>query len=363
MLHEKKDYEAAADCFRRTIELRPEFSAAHNNLGTVLQDQKRPDLALEHYRKALELAPDAADALINIGSVLQMQGDMDAAVDYHRRAIAIDPDQFRAWFSLGAAAHFQHRIDEALAHYDQAIRIKPDYAEAYYNRSFVWLSQGDFAAGWKDYEWRFHCKDYQGRHFAAPRWDGSPLEGRTLLIHAEQGLGDTLQFIRYAKLVEQQSGTVVVEVQPALVPLLTASGYQRLWSPAARLCLQFGNARRAAHEHAEVRGTTLEAIPASVPYLAPDPDLVATWRDRLRSFAGFKVGIVWQGNTAYTFDHFRSIPLVQFGPLAEVDGVQLISLQKTAAPNKSPRWRTDLRSPTSRVRWMRKRGPLWIRPR
>ncbi len=328
VLHKKKDYDAAVDCFRRALALRPDFSQAHNNLGAVLLDQKQPDAALEHYRRALELDPASSEVLINIGSALQMQGDMAAAVDYHRRALAIDPRAHRAHFSLGAAAHFAQQVDEALAHYDEAIRLKPDYAEAYYNRSFVWLSQGDFPRGWRDYEWRFRCEDYQGRRFGAPRWDGSSLAGRTLLIHAEQGLGDTFHFIRYARLAERLGGPIVVEVQPALVPLLTASGYRNL--------LAGGSPLPPFDVHASLMSmpgllaTTVDTVPADVPYLSTDPELVARWRERLAATPGFKVGIVWQGNPSYTFDRFRSIPLLEFAPLAAVPGVELLSLQKNA---------------------------------
>ena len=320
-----KIQEATAD-FRSAIRLQPDYAEAYNNLGMLFQEQKQLDSALEYYRQALELNPASADVLVNIGTALQKQDNMDAAVDYHRRALAIDPNQYRAHFSLGAAAHFENRIDEALAYYGESIRLKPDYAEAYYNRSFIWLSRGDFTAGCKDYEWRFGCKDYQGRHVDGPPWDGSPLEGRTLLIHAEQGLGDTLQFIRYATLPELQSGNVYVEVQRTLMPLLAVSGFRNLIardSPLPRF-----DVCEALMSMPGVCGTTLETIPTDVPYLAADPELVKTWRDQLRGFKELKVGIVWQGSTTFAVDYLRSIPLVQFAPLAEVEGVQLISLQK-----------------------------------
>src|SRR5262249_357442 len=159
---------------------------------------------------------------------LQMRGHAEEAIEYHRQALAIDPTHHRAHYSLGAALHALHRPDEALASYGEAIRLKPDYAEAYYNRSFVQLRRGEFAARWQDYEWRFRCKDYKGRRLDAPRWDGSPLAGRKLLVHTEQGLGDTLHFIRYLRWAERQGGQVFVEIQPALLPLLKASGFAGL---------------------------------------------------------------------------------------------------------------------------------------
>jgi tetratricopeptide (TPR) repeat protein len=328
VLHDRKQYDAAVDCFRRAIELRPDFVQAYNNLGTVHLDRKQYDLALEQFRKAFDLEPASADALANIGSALQMQGQTAAAIKYHRRAIGVDPHHHRAHYCLGAALHFQGRDEAALESYAEAIRLKPDYAEAYYNRSFVRLGQGDFAAGWQDYAWRFECKDYSRRRFDAPAWDGSPLTGRTLLVHAEQGLGDSLQFIRYVKLAQRRGDNLFVEVPPSLVPLLRASGISGLiagGSPLPRVDVQI-----ALLNLPRVCGTTLASVPAEVPYLAADPRLLKQWRSRLRGIQGFKIGIVWQGNADYTFDHFRSIPLVQFAPLAEVSGVQLISLQKNA---------------------------------
>jgi tetratricopeptide (TPR) repeat protein len=328
VLHDRKQYDEAADCCRRALAIDPNFVQAHNNLGAVYQDQKQFDEALVHYRRALELNPKSPEALANLGATLQMQGNFEEAIGYHRRALEQDPNHHRAHYSMAAAFHAQHRFDEALASYAEAIRIRPEFAEAHYNRSFVWLTRGEFAQGWRDYDWRFKCKDYKGRKFEAPRWDGSPLEGRTLLVHAEQGLGDTLHFIRYAPLAARQGGQVYVEVQPALVPLLKSSGFAGIipgGSPLPRF-----DVHASLLSLPGVLGTTLETIPATVPYLAPDPKLLKAWRGRLDAIRGFKVGIVWQGNTAYTFDHLRSIPLAELAPLAEVEGVRLVSLQKNA---------------------------------
>ncbi|MEX0678490.1 MAG: tetratricopeptide repeat protein [Pirellulales bacterium] len=326
VLHDRKQYDEAIDSFRRAIAARPDFAQAYNNLGTVHQDQKHFDDALACYHKALEIEPHSAETMINVGSAMHMQGQFDKAVEWFRRAIAADASLPRAYYLLGTTLHFQGHDDDAVEEYAEAIRLKPDYAEVYYNRSFARLSRGDLKAGWQDYEWRLRCKDYQGRRFDAPRWDGSPLEGRTLLVHAEQGLGDTLQFIRYQKIVERLGGPVFFEVQPGLAPLLKASGYTGMipgGSPLPRFDVQL-----PLLSLPYALATTLDSIPAEVPYLAADPRLIKVWRSHLRSLRGFKVGIVWQGNPNYTFDHFRSMPLVEFAPLAQVDGVRLVNLQK-----------------------------------
>ncbi len=326
VLHDRKEYDAAADLFRRAIAAQPDFIQAHNNLGTVFQDQRRYDEALACYRTALDLDPTLAETQLNVGSALQMQGHLDEAIELYHRSIESDPNVPRAHYCLGAALHTLGRDDEALAAYAEALRQKPDYAEAHYNRSFVHLARGDLATGWQDYEWRLKCKDYKGRKFKVPRWDGGPLENRTLLVHAEQGLGDTLHFIRYLKLVQRKGGSVYVEVPPALAPLLRASGITGVipgGSPLPRFDLEIPLLSLPM-----VLGTTLENIPAEVPYLAADPRLIKQWRGPLRKLPGLKIGINWQGNRDYAFDHFRSIPLAEFAPLAEVAGVTLISLQK-----------------------------------
>lgn len=326
VLHDRKDYVAAVDMFRRAIAAKPDFVEAHNNLGTVYQDQKQFDEALVWYRRALAIQPDSAESQLNVGSALQMQGHLPEALEMYDRSIATDPKIARAHYCLAAALHTSGRDDEALDAYAAALRLQPDYPEAHYNRSFVHLARGDLKDGWEDYEWRLKCKDYKGRQFPAPRWDGSPLGNRTLLVHAEQGLGDTLHFIRYLKKLQRLGGCIYTEVPPPVVPLLKSSGFTGIipgGSPLPRFDVQI-----PLLSLPHVLGTTLDAIPAEVPYLAADPRLIKQWRGQLRSLPGFKVGLVWQGNRDYAYDHFRSIPLAEYAPLGEVAGVQFISLQK-----------------------------------
>jgi hypothetical protein len=190
----------------------------------------------------------------------------------------------------------------------------------------VYLARGELEKGWADYEWRLKCTEYKGRRFNVPRWDGGPLNGRTLLIHTEQGLGDTLHFIRYVRIIQQRGGTVYIEVPPALVPLLRSSGVTGIipgGSPLPKFDLEIPLLSVPG-----TLGTTLSTIPAQVPYLAAEPRLIKHWRAQIRNLPGFKVGIVWQGNREYAFDRFRSVPLAAYAPLADVPGVTLISLQK-----------------------------------
>ena len=215
-----------------------------------------------------------------------------------------------------------------MASYQQAVRLKPDYAEAHWNQALARLQMGQFEQGWPGYEWRWKCKEFGTLPpFRAPLWDGSPLDGRTILVHAEQGLGDTLQFIRYIPLVQKHGGRVIMMCQPPLCALLAhCPGIERL--------MPHGDAPPEIDLHVpllslpRLLGTTLENVPADGPYLDAEPDLVEAWRHRLGAYPGLKIGIAWQGNPKFRLDRVRSLPLAQFAPLASVPGVHLLSLQK-----------------------------------
>jgi hypothetical protein len=211
----------------------------------------------------------------------------------------------------------------------KSMALKP--ADCYATpRALAWLLMGRSEQGWPGYEWRWRCKEFAPLPpLHPPRWDGSPLAGRTILIQTEQGVGDTLQFIRYVPLVQESGGRVILVCQPALVPLLRRS-------PRIERLVAHGESLPEYDVHVPLLslpglfGTTLDTVPAAVPYLDAEPALMEAWRHRLGSYAGFRVGIVWQGNPQFRFDRLRSIPLAQFSPLAQVPGVHLVSLQNGA---------------------------------
>jgi hypothetical protein len=191
------------------------------------------------------------------------------------------------------------------------------------------LLKGDFQRGWAEYQWRWKTKQAPQRGFSQPLWDGQPLEGRTILLHAEQGLGDTIQFVRYAALVKRLGGTVVLECPKPLLPLLaTFAGIDQLVGQ--------GDELPAFATHAPLLSlpgilqTSLDTIPAAVPYLFAAPALKEHWREKLRAVHGYKIGINWQGQPGQGQWLARSIPLQQLATLAEIPGVRLVSLQKGA---------------------------------
>ena len=328
VLSELNRHGEAEACCRQALAVKPEVAEIHHNLGNALREQGKLEEAVARYQEALRLRPDYAKAEVNLGVALIAQGKSGEAIERLRRGVELDPDFAEAYNSLGAAVSVERRFAEALEHYDHAIRLKPDYPDAHWNRALVWLLTGDFERGWPAYEWRWRCtRTGPAPAYGEPRWDGSPLAGRTLLLHAEQGLGDTLHFVRYAALVQGRGGRVVLQCQPPLKRILASCpGIDRLiaqgeplprfdvWAPLMSLPAVFG--------------TNLETIPAAVPYLAADAALVERWRGELAPLRGFRIGIAWQGSARHPWDRHRSAALADFAPLARLPDVRLISLQK-----------------------------------
>ena len=286
------------------------------------------------YQEPLRLKPDFAEGHYNLGNALQAQGGSAAlaeAVAHYQEALRLKPDYAEAHNNLGSALQDQGQLAEAVTQYQEALRLKPDYAEAHLGNRAAGLASGrrPRARGWPEYEWRWQSKDFSSskRSFSQPLWDGSSLAGRTILLHAEQGLGDTIQFVRYAPLVKSSGGTVILECQPALLPLLqSCAGVDRLVARGSSL--PHFDVHAPLLSLPGILGTTLSTIPAETPYLFADTNLVEHWRQELSRMRGFKIGIAWQGNLQYKADRQRSCRRAVFAPLARLEGVQLISLQK-----------------------------------
>ncbi|OYV92631.1 MAG: hypothetical protein B7Z73_04815, partial [Planctomycetia bacterium 21-64-5] len=348
-LGELQKLDEAEACYRKALALKADVPEVHQNLGNVLRDRGQLDEAVACYQRALELRPDYAKAHINLGVALLGRGAPEAAVEHLMRGVELQPDFAEAFNSLGAAVSVLRRFDEAHAHYAHAIELKPDHADAHWNRALLWLSQGDFERGWPAFEWRWRCPRTQPKPtHSEPVWDGSPLAGRSILLYAEQGLGDTLHFVRYAPLAKACGGRVVVECQKPLVRILAnCPGIDQLVAqgdPLPKFDVQ-----AALMSLPLILGTGAHNIPADVPYLTADARLVEHWRRQLAPLAGFRVGIVWQGNTRHPWDRHRSAALEHFEPLARVPGVQLISLQKGPGSEKVQSPKSEVRSPRSKV--------------
>lgn len=332
----------AATSYDEAIRLRPDFAEAHNNLGVALAEQGQLAAAVAKYEQALQLQPDLAEAHYDLGNALLELDQLDAALKSFQEALRLKPDWAEAHANLGLALQRQGNVQEALAHYDQAIQLHSDFAAAHLSRAQALLLLGDFAKGWPEYEWRWQIPGVSSHPVRGSLWDGSPLAGRTILVWTEQGMGDTFQFIRYAPLVQAMGGRVLVECPESLVPLLVGCrGIDQLIARGSSLPIF--DVQAPLLSLPGIVDTTLSTIPADIPYLFAPPKRVEHWRRELSSLRAIKIGIAWQGDPSYSGDRQRSIPLAHFAPLARLDGVLLISLQKGPGTEQLTRAAEDFR--------------------
>jgi hypothetical protein len=301
------------------------FNALHL-LAAIGVRAGRPEEAIDYATRALALVPGHPEALCNRGIALRALDRIEEALADYDRVLAADPGHVPASSLRGVALAALNRHGDAIDSFSRAIALEPRYAPAYLNRAFSNLVTGRYDEGWRDFEWRWTGSDTQIplRRFRQPPWRGEDLRGRSILVHAEQGLGDALQFARYVALLAGGGAQVVLEVQAPLKELFASL-------PAA--LVTFGEALPATDFHCAmlslpfVFGTRADSIPANVPYLrAPDAH-IEKWRTRLGPARGPRIGIAWSGNTRQRNDRNRSIPLGMLEPL-RAGPWTLVSLQK-----------------------------------
>lgn len=319
-------YEEALASFDRALAVRPDYPPALSNRGNALRALKRPAEALASYDRALAIRPDFAEALSNRGTALhEMQRYAEALASYDK-ALALQPKHAHALSNRGLALQELKRPAEALASFDKALRLQPDYADCHCNRALVLMLLGCFEEAWREYEWRRKTRAWAPRTFAAPEWQGESLNGKRLLLYAEQGLGDTIQYARFAPLLTERGAEVILEVQPPLAGLIeTLDGVRQVVRHG--LPLPEIDCHLPLLSVPYVLGLGEGEVPAAAPYLRADPARVEAWATRLPT-GEFRIGIAWQGNPRAEIDRGRSIPLGAFAPLARLPGVRLISLQK-----------------------------------
>jgi tetratricopeptide (TPR) repeat protein len=316
----------AADCFRAALQIDPSYINALFNLAKVLFGQGLFAEAIDRYRQALQKNPNDAPAYFNLGSVYLKQDLFIEAAECFRTALAIKPDYADAHNNLGLAYSGQQDFGRAAECYQRAFAFDAQHPSAFWNLSLLRLLQGDLQSGWRHYERRSSQPGQVRRSFTEPLWDGTPLQGKAVLLYGEQGMGDTIQFARFARLVKERGGRVVVECQSALVNLLTGvAGIDQV--VAQGQALPPFDVQMSLMSLGGIFQTTLDTIPGTMPYLHADETKTARWRNELKAVNGFKIGVVWQGNPNQPDDRQRSVPLALFAPLAAVPGVQLLSLQ------------------------------------
>ena len=321
--------EEAVASFGRAIALKQDHAESHNNLGNALLRLGRGEQGIAEYRRALGIRPSYVEAQVNLGHALRKLGQYDEAIACFRKAAELAPGSPEIYSNLALVCQDRGQLREAIGFLDQAIQLRPKQAQARLNRALMLLASGNWEQGWEEYEWRWKLPDNHAERlrFRHPLWDGGDIAGRTILLHCEQGLGSTIQFIRYAAVVARKGARVIVECQPALKPLL-GKLVPSVEVVARGQVLPPFDIRLPLMSAPRVLGTTLDTIPNGIPYLHADESLVSHWRTQLGTVSGYKVGIAWQGNTAYAGDGQRSIRLRHFAPVAQVEGVRLVNLQK-----------------------------------
>jgi tetratricopeptide (TPR) repeat protein len=349
-MQESKRWDEAEDCYRQAIQTKPDYLPAHENLckllpirgklqnaaeawmslGNQLLDSGKPEEAYIRYRLAFSFKPEDPVLLHGMATTLASQGRLDDSVAMYRAALARDPKSALCWTNFGWVLSQLGRLDEAVTKFRQAIQLTPNYADAHMCLAATLLRMGQMKAGWEEYEWRWKssAKQFVRASRKQPEWQGEPLEGRTLLVESEQGLGDVLQFIRYVELLRSSGERVLFRCPKSLLPLLKS-------------CSSFGDCLIESDKEIphfdcfvpllslpRIFGTTIENVPCNVPYLQVPLNRLENWRTNLGDRRSFRIGIVWQGSTAYNDDSQRSFHLNKFGPLAFFPGVELVCLQK-----------------------------------
>jgi tetratricopeptide (TPR) repeat protein/ADP-heptose:LPS heptosyltransferase/glycosyltransferase involved in cell wall biosynthesis len=316
--------EEAAAAYQRAIALQPHYADAHHNLGHIRESQGDWDAARYHYEQAIAHQPDFASALNSLGALLYHQRDLARASEILYRAVALKPDYMEAWSNLGVSLYERRQVSAAMEALERAIALKPDYAEAHFNRGVVLLSQGNWQEGFREYDWRYHRPDLTFPSFPKPQWDGSNPQGKTILLHTEQGAGDCIQFIRLAPRLREQGARVLLVCSPDLTRLLaTAPGVDQIFSSGEPLP-EFDFYLPLLSLPARL-GLTLETIPLEIPYLGGG---VSGAKQSNIQNLNSQIGIVWAGSPLNPKDRERSLSLETLLPVLSVPDVEFFSLQK-----------------------------------
>jgi Flp pilus assembly protein TadD len=337
-LHQTGKSTPARRMIETAIALNDGVADYHNNLGMILVALGERDAAEQTLRHAVRLQPAGGKALANLAGLLRARGALDEAFELSARAVALAPGDAEAHNNLGNVLKDVMRIEEALDAYERAIALRGDFALAHWNRALALLSLGRYPEGFAELAWRWRWSGFPSkpRTYPAPLWDGGDLAGKTLFLYPEQGLGDVIQFVRYAALARAQGARVIVEAPADLVPLIARARIVDVVTATAATAHGFdyhAPLLDLPHHFA----TTLETVPAPRAYLAADPARVETLRAGTRGSGGLRVGLNWSGNPNSPVERFRAPPLDRLRPFADLDGVDWICLQRGPGGDLLPR--------------------------
>lgn len=318
----------AEAAFRKSMEHNPKHAHARAYLSLILWERERLEESQALAQTIVDEHPENAIAWQTLGLVASKQFRQEEAIRAFETALKHRPDLILAHNYLGISFNQLGRYEEALAQYEATLKLQPGNPHAHFNRALSWLAEGRFREGWVDYEWRFRTGQTQRPTIPRPQWDGSPLAGRSLMIHSEQGMGDVLQFVRLLPLIKRRGARIVFACQKPLQNLLSRCEGIDEWFPIdepAAINFDFHIPLLSLPGLLHINE---DNCPKTVPYVFPDPERVASWKPKIERIQGFKIGLGWQGSLTFRGDQLRSIPLKYYAPLAEIEGVTLISLQK-----------------------------------
>jgi Flp pilus assembly protein TadD len=314
--------------YRRVLGIDPDNVEALHHLGVAAGQQAKHETAEHLIGRAVALAPRRAEAHFNLGNALEGQDRIEEAAASYQRALAIKPGYVAAMNNLGVMLQAQNRVEAAMRTYGQALEIEPDNAGVHYNLGMALLLTGDIGQGAAECEWRWQAEmGARLPDLEAPAWKGQPLPEKTILLRAEQGFGDAIQFVRYAPLVRARCGRVILQCAAPLMPLLaTVRGVDEVIAFDQPLPEIACHASLLSLVH--ILETRLDGIPATVPYIAVDASRVTAFRQPIASMPGLKVGLVWAGNPKKRTDRERSLNLSMLGPILALPDIVFFSLQK-----------------------------------
>lgn len=333
---QQENYIAATKSLRQALILNPELNQARHNLGMALHQQGLLAEAENTFEEALAQEPDYTSARINLANTLRILGRRDDARQQLEQVLKEQPDSIAALNNLGTVFQDQGCAKQALACLDRAITLAPDQAQVRWNLALTQLLLGDYRKGWANFESRWQgCASLRGAYDKPHEiaWRGEPLKGKTLLLWAEQGFGDTFQFIRFAEHKALQGALIIVEAQPELAELLRSV-------PGVSQVVPYGGPLPPYDLHCPLMslphrlGVTIDELPGKIPYLSADPVRIEHWTERLTRFGGKKVGMAWAGSSRQqspelaVIDARRSISLQRLSPLFTIEGISFFSLQK-----------------------------------
>lgn len=373
VLTQLNKHQEAADCFTRAININASYTKAYIHAGNALEKCDKHDQAIHIYKRGIELDPTNAELNYRLGLLYKYQDQFESAIDELRQAtiknesnnlyklelantlhlidgsaealrlyeqiLEQNPNNHHVLYNFGYTIKKMGYIEKAIEIYDRVLSMDPDYALAHFSRSLSYLTLGDWERGWQEYESRWAAYGESPKKFDSPVWDGSSLYGKRILLYAEQGLGDSIQFVRYAQLVKDMGAYVIVETQGPLKDLLKLCPYiDEVYARGEQLpqC----DTHIAFMSLPMIFKTTIETTPHNVPYIYAKPELVSYWAEQLKDDHNFRIGICWQGNPNYRTQFLRqavagkSMHVKEFEPIMRLPGVTVYNLQKVSGEDQ-----------------------------